>query len=120
MDHDYFAVLDQPRRPWLDQEQLKEKYHQLAQSDNPEMGPTLGAVNEAYRVLSDPKLRLRHLLELESDGSAVGVSELPSDLSDLFMQAATLIRDVDALLSRRNQSTTALATSLVQSEATTI
>ena len=120
MDRDCFAVLDQPRRPWLDPEQLKHKYHELARSGHPDAGHPLGVVNDAYRILSDPKLRLRHLLELEGDGSAADVNELPTDLTDLFMETAALVRDADSLLSRKNRSTTTLATSLLQSEAATI
>jgi curved DNA-binding protein CbpA len=130
---DHFAVLRQQRRPWLDAQQLKQKYHELARTGHPdrktpafeqssgdEAAPNLAALNEAYSVLSNPRLRLRHLLELDGDASASKTNELTSDLADLFMEAAALIRDFDVVLAQRSRSTTALTRSLGQSEMATI
>ena len=70
---DYFALLDQPRAPWLDLDELKEHYHQKtlllhpdAQSNQPsgEANVMFANLNEAYQVLQDPKRRLLHLLTL--------------------------------------------------------
>ena len=127
---DHFGLLQQPRRPWLDPEQLKQKYHELARTGHPDLkahfpepvsngaqfSPSLAALNEAYSVLSNPKLRLRHLLELEGGKAAPEVNELPSDLTDLFMEAATLIGEADDLVQKRNGSTSVLAKSLLQAE----
>ena len=43
---DYFALLDEARRPWLDPEKLKEKYFALSRVAAPD-----AELNEAYRVL---------------------------------------------------------------------
>ena len=57
MSEDYFALLDQPRKPWLDVDLLKEKYHARAREAQPDEN-----LNEAFRVLTDPKSRLDDLL----------------------------------------------------------
>ena len=74
---DYFALLDEPRRPWLDPEILKDKFHALAATVHPdrvhrasepekqEANQRYAELNAAYRCLREPTKRLRHLLELE-------------------------------------------------------
>ena len=57
---DYFALFGEARRPWLDPAELKEKYFAFSRTAAPS-----AELNEAFRVLSDPKLRLQHLLTLE-------------------------------------------------------
>jgi curved DNA-binding protein CbpA len=97
---DYFALLEQPRKPWLDAEQLKQKYHRLVriihpdrQSDkNDSNDPELATINEAYRILIDPKLRLQHLLKLE--GVAIS-DDIPEELADLFMTIAPTLNKID-------------------------
>ncbi len=84
---DYFALLGQPRKPWLDPKELKKKYHALVRSNQPD-----GNVNEAYRMLLDPKQRLQHLLNLEGVTAA---DEVPSELADLFMEIASVLNKID-------------------------
>ena len=86
---DYFALLEQTRRPWLDAEKLKEKYHELARRAQPDQN-----LNEAYRVLVDPKLRLQHMLALEG-APPPATSEIPPELSDLFMAIAPALNKID-------------------------
>ena len=87
---DYFALLQQPRKPWLDPEQLKQKYHELARQSHPDKN-----VNEAHRVLADPKSRLQHLLALEGVVLAASSNEIPEELSDLFMEVAPALNKID-------------------------
>ena len=87
---DYFALLEQPRKPWLDPEQLKQKYHELARQSHPDEN-----VNEAYRVLADPKSRLQHLLALEGVAPAASSNEIPEELTDLFMAIAPALNKID-------------------------
>lgn len=67
---DYFALLGQPRRPWLDLAEVKKSYHAHIRESHPDVATsgsaTSAELNEAYRVLSSDSLRLRHLLELTS------------------------------------------------------
>lgn len=83
---DYFALLDQPRKPWLDVDLLKEKYHARAREAQPDQN-----VNEAYRVLRDPKLRLDHLLA----GNSRPMKNAPNELVDLFMEIAPVLHKID-------------------------
>jgi curved DNA-binding protein CbpA len=125
---DYFAVLRFSRRPWLDPEKLKEEYQRLTLEYHPDTKvgrsappgrdpspPTFAEVNEAYRVLSNPKLRLQHLLGLETSASSDATS-VPAELMEPFMQTATVVRDADSMLQKLRGATNALSKSLLRSE----
>jgi curved DNA-binding protein CbpA len=103
---DYFALLAQPRRPWLDLDTLEEKYCDLARTAHPDQStqPSNDFVelNQAYRTLRDPKSRLQHLLTLEGYPPSAATAEIPADLSNLFMKIAPAIakrdkEEIDAL-----------------------
>jgi curved DNA-binding protein CbpA len=90
---DYFALLGQPRQPWLDLEKLNERYYELARTTHPDQAPgqeaaTFTEVNRAYRTLRDPKLRLQHLLTLEGRPPSAAAGDIPADLVELFMHIA--------------------------------
>jgi len=129
---DHFAVLRQPRRPWLDPDKLKEKYQKLARSEHPDQTgrrteapptfgvPTFGAatfgeINEAYRVLSDPRLRLQHLLNLEGAPRQADASPT-SELTDLFSRTASVLADTDRVLEKLRAANSALSRSLLHQE----
>ena len=73
---DYFAFFNEPRRPWLDAESLKQKFLALSATVHPDRVHNLGEVeraaaqerytelNTAYNWLREPKERLQHLLQL--------------------------------------------------------
>ena len=119
---DYFALLQQPRRPWLDAEELKQKYHQLAAGAHPDRqsvdskdpNTDFGRLNDAYRVLLDPKLRLYHLLS--SEGISLADEAVPDELGNLFVQTGTFIHEIDRLLKETKEANNALRKSLLQSE----
>ena len=109
---DYFALLDEARRPWLDPEQLKEKYfarNRAAAAD--------AELNEAFRVLSDPKLRLQHLLTLEGAQLTAG-RPVPPAVAELFWNTGTLLREVDRWLLQSEEASSALARALLSGERT--
>jgi hypothetical protein len=118
---DYFALLQQPRQPWLEPEQLKQKYQQLTLTAHPdragsdESSVDFAMVNEAYRVLADPKLRLQHLLQLQGTDPNAGQS-IPQELLDLFSRVGNFVQTTDRLLQRASVTRNALAKSLIQSE----
>ena len=74
---DFFALLDEPRRPWLESELLKQKFLALSATVHPDRVHNLGdaeraaaqerytELNAAYNCLREPKDRLHHLLQLE-------------------------------------------------------
>jgi curved DNA-binding protein CbpA len=123
---DYFVLLEQPRRPWLDENALHEKFHSLARTAHPDRQPSSGpdsdfaSLSEAFRVLSDPKLRLQHLLQLEQGTTASDENILPKDLEDLFPSMTAIIRTAEDLLKRMRATTNALSRSLFKSELLTI
>ncbi len=107
---DYFALLEEARRPWLEPERLKEKYFARNRA-----APADAELNEAFRVLSDPKLRLHHLLTLEGADLAAG-RPVPPSVAELFWNAGRLLREVDHWLIRNAGATSALARSLLAAE----
>ena len=116
---DYFAALQQPRRPWLDPAELKKQHQELTLSEHPDRHQgkvcpsAFATVNDAYRVLSDPKLRLQHLLNLEGHSPRPNQS-VPTELMQLFAPIGSLIQDTDRLLESIRTKNSALGKSLLQ------
>ncbi len=117
---DLFAVLAQPRRPWLDLDSLKERYHQLTRTSHPDVSTATStnfdSVNEAYRVLLDPKLRLQHLLALEAPALARAGRDVPGDLQEIFVRLGALTQNTRSLLQKRADAQSDLSRSLLQTE----
>jgi curved DNA-binding protein CbpA len=118
---DYFAALQQPRRGWLDPEELKQKYQELTLAAHPDRQRSqepafdFAVVNEAYRILSDPKSRLQHLLSLEGhDPSAK--QTIPQELVEVFGEIGTFVQEADGRLEKVRSANTALAKSLLRSD----
>jgi DNA repair ATPase RecN len=107
---DYFALLDEARRPWLEPEKLKEKYFSRART-----APADAELNEAFRVLSDPKLRLHHLLTLEGADLIAG-RPVPAAVADLSWKTGTLLREIERWLVRNQATATTLARALLRPE----
>ena len=125
MGFDHFAVLQQPRRAWLDPDQLKERYQELTFAHHPDRQSSgeqtdFSGVTEAYRILSNPRLRILHLLRLETNADISGgkLSTVPDELADLFMEAAGLVQEIDAHRQKQEQTASALGKSLLQAEKT--
>jgi curved DNA-binding protein CbpA len=123
---DYFAVLKQQRRPWLDPDALKQAYQKLTLALHPDAADpekpdaksfpySFTDLTEAYRVLSDDKLRLQQLLKLENAETGAGQA-LPPELMELFPQVGALLQKVDNLLARRDRAQNALSKSLLGTE----
>lgn len=112
---DYFAVLDQPRRPWLDPEALKAKFLALSATVHPDRvhgkpdserqaaQDRYTQLNAAYQCLRDTKLRLQHLLELDRGGKLQDVQNIPPETMDLFFQVGKLCRETDKFLAENRQ-----------------
>lgn len=110
---DYFALLDQPRRPWLDPDSLKGRFLALSAELHPDRVHGAGEpekaaaarryleLNSAFNCLREPKDRLRHLLELELGRKPKELQEIPADLADLFVEVAQLCRQANAFLVER-------------------
>ncbi len=117
---DYFALLEQPRAPWLDPASLKDAYHRqtlrshpdTAAADNPQ--GAFAELNEAYQVLQDPKRRLYHLLELEGDAPSPGDQTVPQELHDLFPAIGALAQRANLFLEKMKAASNALSRSLLK------
>lgn len=117
---DNFALLNEPRRPWLDADALKTKFHSLSAAVHPDRvhqaseADKLAAnqhyteLNAAYNCLREPRLRLRHLLELELGGKPSDLTNVPDDLMELFFNVGRMFREVDALLVEKGKATSPL------------
>jgi len=110
---DYFALLNEARRPWINPELLKAKFFTLSAERHPdrvhnasEHEKALAAqhyaeLNSAYNCLREPKNRLCHLLELELGHKPKDLQEIPADLADLFIEIAQLCQQANAFLAER-------------------
>ena len=117
---DYFSLLNEPRRPWLEPEALKQKFLELSANVHPDRVHHLGEaeragaqerstrLNAAYQCLRQPKDRLRHLLELEIGALPKDIQRVPSDLMDLSLEVGGACREADALLEQKSKATSAL------------
>ena len=103
---DHFARLNLPRRPWLDGEQLRQRFHDLSADAHPDQSHNADAaikaekqddfteINEAYQCLDDAKCRVRHLIELER-ARHLTTSSRSAEMTDWFMEIGDTCRKVD-------------------------
>ena len=117
---DYFALLNEPRRPWLDADLLKHKFlalasdahpdrvHNASDSEKAEVTERYAKLNAAYHCLAEPKLRLLHLLELELGAKPKDIQTIPAALADLFAEVANSCRSADGFLAEKSKATSPL------------
>ncbi|MCI0534620.1 MAG: hypothetical protein L0Z50_05275 [Verrucomicrobiales bacterium] len=114
---DYFALLNEPRVPWLDTERLKtsflarstevhpDRVHAAPEVVKEETNRRFAELNAAYHCLREPKERLLHLLELELGSRPRDVQRIPPGTMDLFVEVGQVCRDVDRFLADRAHAT---------------
>lgn len=112
---DYFALLGQPRRPWLNPEELKAKYFALSAQENGDRSHSASqeqqktatsrqaGLNAAYQHLREPKDRLLHLLELELERKPQEIHNVPQETMARFIEIGQLCRGADAFLAERER-----------------
>jgi DnaJ-domain-containing protein 1 len=112
---DYFALLDEPRRPWLESEAVKSRFLARAAEIHPDKQPSASEteklaanrryaeLNAAYHCLAEPKSRLLHLLELELGAKPKDIQQIPSVLADCFAEVATTCRNADEFLTEKSK-----------------
>ena len=117
---DYFVLLDEARRPWLEPEALKSKFlaiaaeahpdklHGTDDSQKPGANRRYAELNAAYQCLTEPKSRLLHLLQLELGAKPAEVQQIPPALADLFAEVAKTCRNADTFLAEKNRTTSPL------------
>jgi len=117
---DYFALLNEQRRPWVDSDLLKQKFLALSAEVHPDRvhgadeaekraaQERYAELNAAYNCLREPKDRLAHLIELETRAKPKQVQNVPSDLMDAFMEITNVCRGADGFLAEKNAMTSPL------------
>jgi curved DNA-binding protein CbpA len=110
---DNFALLKEPRRPWIDSDLLKQKFLALSSEVHPDRvhnAPPVekqaaverySALNAAYNCLREPKERLRHLLELELGTKPADIQRIPPGMMDAFFEVGRLCKETDAFLAEK-------------------
>jgi hypothetical protein len=110
---DFFSLLNEPRRPWVDTEALKAKFLVLSAEAHPDSfqnaSPEIKAaaherytaLNAAFAGLSETHHRLAHLLELETGNPGNDVRRIPSGTMDLFMDIGETCHSAGDFLARR-------------------
>lgn len=110
---DCFSLLGEPRRPWVDVGQLRERFLRMSAESHPDRfhGAAGGeaedavarytGINSAHQVLQDPRQRLLHLLELECGARPKDIQRIPPGTMDLFVEIGQGCREADAFLARR-------------------
>jgi len=111
---DYFALLKETRRPWLDPESLKKKFLALAAEAHPDRVHNASEpekrsaqdryteINAAYNRLLEPKERLQHLLELELGSRPRDVQSVPAGLMNFFVEVSAACKEAEAFLAERS------------------
>ena len=117
---DYFALLNESRRPWLDADLLKKKFltlasdlhpdriHNASEAEKTAATKRYAELNAAYNCLLEPKSRLLHLLELELGAKPKDVQQIPPALADLFAEVANNCRNADSFLVEKRAVTSPL------------
>ena len=117
---DNFALLKEPRRPWLDADLLKQKFltlasdahpdrvHGASESEKAEVTQRYTQLNAAFNCLAEPKLRLLHLLELELGAKPKDIQQIPTALADLFVEVSNNCRSADGFLAEKTKATSPL------------
>lgn len=110
---DCYEVLGEVRRPWVHAEALKERFLRLSAEAHPdrfhaageagreEAGRRYTEINSAYQILSEPRQRLLHLIELETGGRPKDIQRIPPGTMDLFVEIGQACQSADAFLARR-------------------
>lgn len=113
---DAFALLSEPRRPWLDADVLKARFlplsaevhpdrvHSASEAEKAVANARYAELNAAYNTLREPRDRLLHLLELEAGGKPKDVQRIPPGTMDLFVEVGQTCRDTDEFLKQKSTS----------------
>lgn len=114
---DAYALMGEERRPWLDLEVLKRRFHELsgplhpdrhhgaAEGEREAMGKRYAELNAVYSVLREPRDRLLHLIELETGERPRDIQRIPPGTMELFVEVGQMCRDCDGYLAKKSGAT---------------
>ena len=110
---DFFAILNQPRLPFLDPEAIKQEFLRLSTEAHPDKaegpnkataGQRFAELNAAYNTLRHIRTRLLHLLELEGVPASPHVQSVPPEVAPFFAPIAEITRAADEFLARKRKA----------------
>lgn len=111
---DAFAELGLERRPWLDPQTIRSRYHELAARAHPDKAggdeAVLVRLNSARRTLSSHGLRLSHLAALAFPGSLPPPAPAPD--WDVFLRVATVAGEAKSAAEKKARASSALETAV--------
>lgn len=126
MEMDAFALLGQPRQPILNLDSLRESQQRFCQEFHPDLQKdaegkaqaqaALADVNQAFRLLSDPAARLRHLIELEYGMVGAKIEQIPSQYAESLFEMAGTLRTVETVLERAMKASSTIEKALFYPE----
>ena len=111
--NDYFALLDLPRHPWLEPDDVQSRFlarssvvhpdrvHSRSTDEKSAAHAQFALLNTAYQTLRDPRQRLRHWLELERGEPLQQLESLPAAAADFYFQIGSLCQQADQFLDRK-------------------
>jgi len=110
---DFFAVLGEERRPWLDPEKVRQNFlqrstsihpdrvHELSAAEKEKATEAFSTLNTAWQCLRDPKARLAHLIQLQAGSPPKTIQAIPEATAKLFMEMVELLQKMDAFLTEK-------------------
>ncbi|MFM7214774.1 MAG: DnaJ family molecular chaperone [Verrucomicrobiota bacterium] len=114
---DAFALLNEPRRPWVDVDALKtrflaissaahpDRFHGVPETERLAATARYSELNTAYGILREPRDRLLHLIELEAGGKPKDIQRIPPGTMDLFIEVGQGCREADEFLKAKSEAT---------------
>lgn len=117
---DNFVLLNEPRLPWIQPDEIKQRFHSLSGGVHPDRvhnaseaekssaNQRYAELNAAYNCLREPRDRLLHLLELELGNKPSDIQKIPPGTMDLFIEVGQTCRDADAFLAEKAKITSPL------------
>ncbi len=112
---DFFALLAQPRRAWLEPELLKAAFHEKSRRAHPDAGGSevaFAQLNEAYQALQEPRRRLQHFLTLEGRPPNGAGRAVPAEIAELFSIVAEATQAAELAGQKINAAASPLGRSL--------
>jgi DnaJ-domain-containing protein 1 len=107
---DYFALLQQPPRPWIDPNALKNSFIERSAAFHPDRlhgsdeeekkmaNQRFSELNAAYQCLRQDRERIAHLIELERGARPESVRAVSSVSMDLLFEIAQACRGTEGFI----------------------
>ena len=106
----HFARFGFAPSPWMDAEELKERFLELSATAHPDKAAAADKVgaeqefrelNEAFNVLRHSRARLLHLLEVCGVAKQEHVQNVPAAALEFFAEVAAITKQADALIKEK-------------------